>query len=85
MRQYMIGIGVFGYLPILYAVVYYCKDVWIYLTSDDEEELESVQYWRVSVLNRFYKTPDFPTMYYILLISSVYLFTITGECNVNAD
>lgn len=54
MRQYMIGICLFGYLPILYAIVYYCKDVWIYLTSDDEEELDAVQYWNVSILHCYY-------------------------------
>lgn len=50
MQQYIFGIIVFGYLPLIYAVVYYFSDVSVYLFSEDEDELNDVQKWQV---NRF--------------------------------
>lgn len=47
MQQYIIGLHVFGFLPLFYAIVYYIGDVWAYLTSDDEEELEQINLWQV--------------------------------------
>lgn len=47
MQQYMIGLNVFGFFPLFYAIVYYLGDVWSYLTSDDEEELEEIHMWQV--------------------------------------
>jgi Jagunal, ER re-organisation during oogenesis len=35
----MIGIGVFGILPLLYGGVYYFSDAWSYITSGDKEKL----------------------------------------------
>ncbi|XP_018322679.1 protein jagunal [Agrilus planipennis] len=46
MKQYIAGLCIFGYLPLLYALVYYCKNVWIYLTSDDDDELDNIQWWQ---------------------------------------
>ncbi|KAK4871632.1 hypothetical protein RN001_015756 [Aquatica leii] len=46
MQQYVIGIILFGYLPLLYGIVYYCKDVWLYLTSKDVAELEHIHWWQ---------------------------------------
>lgn len=48
MQQYIVGLNVFGFFPLFYAIVYYAGDAWTYLTSDDEEELEEVQMWQVS-------------------------------------
>lgn len=47
MKQYLAGIVLFGFLPLLYAVCYYFGDVWIYLTVDNDDELlEEVQMWQ---------------------------------------
>lgn len=49
MRNYIIGLVVFGYLPLIYAIVYYFGDVWVYLTYDEEEdanELDEVHMWQ---------------------------------------
>ncbi|KAJ8941438.1 hypothetical protein NQ318_016070 [Aromia moschata] len=46
MRNYMIGLTLFGFLPLLYAIIYYFPDVWTYLTFDDEEELEEIHMWQ---------------------------------------
>lgn len=47
MQRYIIGLHVFGFLPLFYAIIYYLGDVWNYLTSDDEEEIEQIQLWQV--------------------------------------
>lgn len=39
MKQYMIGIGVFGFGPIFYAAIYYFGEAWEYLSTGDTEEL----------------------------------------------
>ncbi|XP_067013288.1 protein jagunal [Anabrus simplex] len=39
MKQYMIGIGLFGFGPILYAAIYYFGEAWEYLTEDDPEDV----------------------------------------------
>ena len=39
LQQYMIGIVLLGYGPLLYAVVYYFKDVWKYLTVGKADEV----------------------------------------------
>lgn len=46
-QQYIVGLNVFGFIPLFYAIIYYLGDVWTYLTSDDEDELEEVQIWQV--------------------------------------
>lgn len=47
MQRYIIGLHVFGFLPLFYAIIYYLGDVWAYLTSDDDEEIEQIQLWQV--------------------------------------
>ncbi|XP_073984922.1 jagunal [Rhodnius prolixus] len=37
MQKYMIGIGVFGLLPITYATIYYIPDVWYYISTGEKE------------------------------------------------
>nr|CAD7194863.1 unnamed protein product [Timema douglasi] len=39
MQRYMIGIGVFGFGPILYAAIYYFSDVWSYMSTGETEDL----------------------------------------------
>lgn len=44
----MIGLFLFGFLPLFYAIIYYFSDVWTYLRADeDDESLEEVQFWQV--------------------------------------
>lgn len=50
MRNYMIGLTLFGFLPLLYAIIYYFSDVYTYLTFEDEEELEKVHIWQVNFM-----------------------------------
>lgn len=47
MKQYVSGLCLFGFLPLFYAIIYYFGDVWTYLTSDDEDELEEIHIWQV--------------------------------------
>ena len=44
MQQYMIGITVVGFGSILYAFIYYFKDVYGYLTTG---ETENIDMWQV--------------------------------------
>lgn len=46
MQQYIVGIIIFGYFPLLFGAVYYCNQVWTYLTSEDLDELEQIQRWQ---------------------------------------
>lgn len=46
----MIGLILFGFLPLLYALIYYLSDVWTYLTFEEEEELEDIHIWQVNKL-----------------------------------
>ncbi|XP_046669937.1 protein jagunal [Homalodisca vitripennis] len=39
MKRYMIGIGLFGFGPILYAAVYYFSEAWQYISTGDMEDL----------------------------------------------
>lgn len=40
----MIGIILLGYGPLLYALIYYFKDVWKYLTIGKTDE---IHFWQV--------------------------------------
>jgi len=43
LQRYMIGIGVLGFGPILYALVYYASDVWTYLRIGETEDIHMWQ------------------------------------------
>ncbi|CAB3233905.1 unnamed protein product [Arctia plantaginis] len=44
LRRYMYGVTALGYGPLLYCVLYYCGDVWRYLSSDvDEDDSSEVE------------------------------------------
>lgn len=47
MKRYMMGISLFGILPILYATIYYLPDVWTYITTGETEEIEL---WQVGLI-----------------------------------
>lgn len=55
MQRYIIGLHVFGFLPLFYAIIHYVGDVWTYLTSDDEEELQKIHMWKVKLISEFSK------------------------------
>ncbi|KAJ8950361.1 hypothetical protein NQ314_007896, partial [Rhamnusium bicolor] len=46
MRNYIMGLALFGFLPLVYAIIYYFSDVWTYLTFDEEEDLEEIKMWQ---------------------------------------
>lgn len=44
LRRYMYGVSALGFGPLLYCVLYYCGDVWRYLSSDiDEDDSSEVE------------------------------------------
>lgn len=47
MRNYMIGLISFGFLPLFYALIYYLSDVWTYLTFEEDDELDDIHIWQV--------------------------------------
>lgn len=47
MERYMMGIGVFGFCPLLYAIIYYFSDVWAYVNRGDTKHIET---WQVIFL-----------------------------------
>uniref|UniRef100_A0A0K8TRB5 Putative conserved plasma membrane protein n=1 Tax=Tabanus bromius TaxID=304241 RepID=A0A0K8TRB5_TABBR len=48
MQKYVIGIGVTGFLPLLYCLIYYSSDVYEYLSADEDTDLEETDIflWR---------------------------------------
>lgn len=53
MKHYMFGLILFGFLPLLYAIIYYFSDVWIYLAFESEDE--EIHMWQVSCKKFYYK------------------------------
>lgn len=45
----MIGIVLLGYGPLIYAIVYYFKDVWTYLTVGESTD---IYLWKVIIFIR---------------------------------
>ncbi|XP_019865900.1 protein jagunal [Aethina tumida] len=75
MRNYMVGLVLFGFLPILYATIYYFSDVWTYLTFEEEEELDDVQFWQGYPYGLLWYT-------FILLALQVHLFSMHFAWNL---
>lgn len=51
MQKYMIGVVVFGLLPILYCIIHYMNDVVAYMKLDEDidlEDAEEIMVWQVS-------------------------------------
>ncbi|XP_008556092.1 protein jagunal isoform X3 [Microplitis demolitor] len=40
MTRFMYGIVILGFVPLIYAIVYYISDVWIYLTAGKTEDIQ---------------------------------------------
>lgn len=45
MRNYVVSLILFGFLPLIYAILYYFSDVWMYLTGDDDSD--EIHMWQV--------------------------------------
>jgi hypothetical protein len=53
MQKYMIGVVVFGLLPVLYCMIHYMNDVIAYMKLEEGTDLEDVDeiiVWQVSCL-----------------------------------
>lgn len=65
LKRYMIGICVFGFLPVIFCFIYYFSDCWRYLTGDyedsedeseeDVDDENSIKMWQVNILRLFIK------------------------------
>jgi Jagunal, ER re-organisation during oogenesis len=52
MQKYMIGVVLFGLMPILYCAIYYMSDVIAYMNLEEDEELEdaeNITVWQVRI------------------------------------
>ena len=51
MQKYMIALGLFAVLPLLYCFIYYFGDVWEYLMLEDKSAVDETDIflWRVSI------------------------------------
>lgn len=49
MRNYIISLVILGYLPILYALVFWFSEVYIFLFSDDYFDVLDLVYWKVNI------------------------------------
>jgi len=59
MQQYIAGIVIFGFGPLLYAALYYFSDTWQYLREGDTDEIlmwqvnRQYSHWHVHFVNLF--------------------------------
>ncbi|KOC67653.1 Protein jagunal [Habropoda laboriosa] len=74
LQQYMIGIIVLGYGPLFYAVIYYFKDVWKYLTVGKSDEIFKLIFWGLPYGLLWYA--------FILLASQVHSFSLFFSWNL---
>jgi hypothetical protein len=64
MQQYIAGIIIFGFGPLLYAALYYFRDMWQYLNDGDADD---ILIWQV---NRQY------SHWYVLFVTTQILLII---------
>ncbi|KAI4497855.1 hypothetical protein M0802_006971 [Mischocyttarus mexicanus] len=72
LQRYMIGLVILGYGSILYAMVYYFKDVWRYLTVGKTED---IQLWQGLPYGMLWYA-------FILLASQVHSFSLYFSWNL---
>lgn len=55
MKRYMITLGIFGFLPVIYCMIYYMKDVADYVSLEKDMDLEDtdIMVWQVRFLIEF--------------------------------
>ncbi|GLH08867.1 Protein jagunal [Gryllus bimaculatus] len=68
MKQYMVGIGVFGFGPILYAAIYYFGEAWEYLSTGETDE---IMIWQHLLPNYIAFSSSY--LHNIFLLSSLFL------------
>lgn len=51
MKKYMVGLGIFGILPMIYCLIYYFRDAIDYLTLEEDVDVEDteIHMWQVSI------------------------------------
>lgn len=49
MKKYMVGLGIFGILPMIYCLIYYFRDAIDYLTLEEDVDVEDteIHMWQV--------------------------------------
>ncbi|GBP28919.1 Protein jagunal [Eumeta japonica] len=79
LRHYIYGIGILGFGPLLYCILYYCPDVWRYLTRDDEDEDSSAE-----VEIELWQGYPYGLLWYafVLLASQVHFFQLHFSYNL---
>lgn len=70
MKKYVYGIITFGYLPILYAVVYYFNDFWTYITLEPEEKVEDKEI-------RMWQGFPYALLWYIFIVLALQVHTFS--------
>jgi len=50
MKRYMIGIGIFGFGPLLYAAMYYFFEAWQYISTGDTDDIQLWQGYPYALL-----------------------------------
>lgn len=55
MKKYMVGLGIFGILPMIYCLIYYFRDAIDYLTLEEDVDVEDteIHMWQVRIYEAF--------------------------------
>lgn len=67
MQKYMIGVVVFGYIPVIYCIIHYMSDVVEYLKLEDKRDLEDAEnilVWQVSFLKAIWEDQCYLSFYF---------------------
>lgn len=74
-RNYMIGLVLFGFLPLVYALSYYLPDVLVYVLHEEEYEIEEIHMWQGYPYGMLWYA-------FILLATQVHIFSIVFSWNL---
>ncbi|XP_050354887.1 protein jagunal isoform X2 [Nymphalis io] len=75
LRRYVYGIMAIGLGPLLYCMIYYCGDVYQYLTLDEDEDDDDIQMWQGYPYGLLWYA-------FILLASQVHFFQLYFSYNL---
>lgn len=78
LRRYMYGITALGLCPLLYCLLYYCGDVWKYLSMDEEHDDSSeveIELWQGYPYGLLWYA-------FVLLASQVHFFQMYFSSNL---
>ncbi|BES93751.1 unnamed protein product [Nesidiocoris tenuis] len=70
MKKYMLGVIVFGLLPVIYATIYYLPDVWHYVTTGEKEEIMLWQDYPYGMLWYVFIMPAFQIHFFSLYFAN---------------